>query len=377
MRKKILILAHGYGMQFVESCNQYTQLFDKNNYDVTVAFLIGAPDATTSAKISAENMLFLDLPTRALRGTKWRAFWKVLKLCRAQRYEIVVCHRYKPTYLMLLVAQFCRIDALLFVMHAFGTLASLPRRLLLAALFRKNMLLAAVSDAARNDMRRDAMFIPPEKIVTLYNIIDYSIFEKQMLTRSDARRQLELAADNFVFGHIGRLVIEKDQFNLIRAFAKIATRCPNAVLVIIGDGKVAHELKELVLELELSHRIMFPGFILDGFRLMKAFDTFVLTSIEEAFGRVSLEAMVAKIPLIATKISGIPEVVGDSGFLVEAANTAVLADALLRVYELSQTERESWGEKGYQQMRRHFSIEPFAALFWQLPLFATLKRNAV
>jgi hypothetical protein len=109
MRKKILILAHSYGMQFVESCNQYTQLFDKNNYAVTVAFLIGAPDEITRAKISAENLLFLNLPSRALRGMKWRAIWKVLTLCRAQGYEIVVCHRYKPTYIMLLVAQFYRI----------------------------------------------------------------------------------------------------------------------------------------------------------------------------------------------------------------------------------------------------------------------------
>jgi glycosyltransferase involved in cell wall biosynthesis len=377
MRKKILILAHSYGMQFVESCNQYTQLFDKNNYAVTVAFLIGAPDEITRAKISAENLLFLNLPSRALRGMKWRAIWKVLTLCRAQRYEIVVCHRYKPTYIMLLVAQFYRIQALLFVMHAFGTLAALPRRCLIAALFRKNMLFAAVSDAARDDMRHDAFCIPKEKIVTLYNIIDYSAFEKQIFSRADARHQLTLAADAFVFGHIGRLVIEKDQFNLIRAFANIEARCPTAILVIIGDGKVEHELKELVSALNLTDRVIFSGFILDGFRFMKAFDTFVLTSTEEAFGRVSLEAMVAKIPLIATNISGIPEVIGDSGFLVEAANTDVLAKTMLRVYELSQTERDGWGEKGYQQMRRHFSIEPFAAIFWKLPLFATLKREAV
>jgi glycosyltransferase involved in cell wall biosynthesis len=377
MRKKILILAHSYGMQFVESCNQYTQLFDKNNYAVTVAFLLGAPDVTTRHKIVAEKILFLDLAPRALRGLKWRAIWKVLALCRAEAYEIVVCHRYKPTYIMLFVAQCCRIQALLFVMHAFGTLAPLPRRFLIAALFKKNMLFAAVSNAARDDMRHDAFLIPKAKIITLYNIIDYSYFEKQMLSRIDARQQLNLSEDVFIFGHIGRLVKEKDQDNLIRAFAKIEALCPNSKLIIIGDGKVEMELKTLTAELNLTDKIIFPGFILDGFRLMKAFDTFVLTSTEEAFGRVSLEAMVAKIPLIATNISGIPEVVGDSGFLVEAANSDGLAAALLRVYQLSQTERDNWGEKGYRQMRRHFSIEPFAAIFWELPLFATLKMESV
>jgi glycosyltransferase involved in cell wall biosynthesis len=377
MRKKILILAHSYGMQFVESCNQYTELFDRNNYEVTVAFLLGAPDETTRQKISAEKILFLELPPHALRGLKWHAIWKVLTLCRAQQYKIVICHRYKPTYIMLFVAQFCRIRALLFVMHAFGTLSSLPRRFLIAALFRKNMLFAAVSDAARDDIRHDAFFIPPERIVTLYNIIDYSFFEKQMFSRDDARKQLQLAEDDFIFGHIGRLVKEKDQPNLIRAFYKIAPQCPNAKLIIVGDGKVEFELKALTQELNLTEKVIFPGFILDGFRLMKAFDTFVLTSTEEAFGRVSLEAMVAKIPLIATNISGIPEVVGESGFLVKAADSDVLAAAMLRVYQFSQTERDGWGEKGYQQMRRHFSIEPFENIFWKLPLFETFKMENV
>jgi glycosyltransferase involved in cell wall biosynthesis len=278
---------------------------------------------------------------------------------------------------MMTVAQFCRIKALLFVMHAFGTMASIPRRCIVAALFKKNMIFAAVSDAARDDLRHDMFGVPKDKIVTLYNIIDYPLFEKQILPRTTAREQLNLPNDIFVFGHIGRLVKEKDQQSLITAFAKIQPLCPNAKLVIIGEGKVEHILKNQVKDLHLEAHVIFPGYIPDGFRFMKAFDTFVLTSIEEAFGRVSLEAMVAKIPLIATNISGIPEVVGDSCFLVEAANPEKLAAAMLEVYQLSPTDRDGWGEKGYQQMMKRYSLEPFAKTFWRLPLFNSFREGAL
>jgi glycosyltransferase involved in cell wall biosynthesis len=377
MRKKILILAHSYGMQFIESCNQYTELFDPRLFEVSVAFLIGAPDTNTQLKISAEKIIFLDLPNHALRGLKLYAITRLIKLCRATSFEIVICHRYKPAYIMMVVAQFCRFKALLFVMHAFGTMASFSRRVIMAALYKKNMLFAAVSDAARNDMRQDMFGIPKENIVTLYNIIDYTFFAAHIFARDDARKQLNLSADIFVFGHIGRLVKEKDQRTLINAFAQIKPHCPNALLVIIGDGKIEMELRQQVRELALESTVIFAGFILDGYRFMKAFDSFVLTSTEEAFGRVSLEAMVAKIPLIATNISGIPEVVGDSGLLVEAANPEKLAQAMLRLYQLSQAERAQWGEKGYQQMIKHFSLKPFAEIFWQLPLFHSLQSGAL
>jgi glycosyltransferase involved in cell wall biosynthesis len=375
MRKNILILAHSYGMQFLESCNQYTQIFDPLHYAVTVAFLIGEPDEIVRQKLSAENILYLDLPNGALRGLKISAIRKVLSLCRTHRYTMVICHRYKPAYIMLWVAQFCRVQALLFVMHAFGTVSSLPRKLIIALLRKKNMFFAGVSDATRNELRQNIWGVPPNQIVTLYNIIDYPLFEKKILSRESARERLNLSNDDFIFGHIGRLVKEKDQQNLIRAFAKIQPQCPDAKLVIIGEGKLEQELKQQVADLQLQNSVIFTGFIYDGFQLMRAFDTFVLTSTEEAFGRVSLEAMVAKLPLIATTVDGIPEVVGDTALLIEPRNLEQLAATMLKVYQISQNERHAWGEKGYRRMLEHFSMQRFQEIFWQSSISNLLKQD--
>src|SRR5258708_4736800 len=84
------------------------------------------------------------------------------------------------------------------------------------------------------------------------------------------------------------------------------------------------------------------GYLPQGFGLLKAFDVFVLTSIKEAFGRVLLEAMIAKVPIIATKTNGIPEVVGDAGILIDPMDPAQLAEKMLACYQSSKNELEEW-----------------------------------
>ena len=363
MRKNILILGHSYGMQFIESCNQYTHLFDRQTHEVTVAYLVGEPCDQIVSKTVAENIIFLNCSRADIRGLKLAAIRKLLALCRAKQFEVVICHRYKPTYIMLWVAQFCRIPALFFVMHAIGTMQSVARRLLIAARWRKNMTFAGVSDAVRDDLRKTMWRVPSERIVTLHNIIDHELFEPQFVSREAARQQLQIAPETFVFGHIGRFVKEKDQKTLLQAFALAKPQCPDSKLVIIGDGRLEMDLKQQARDLQIEDDVLFTGFIADGFRLMKAFDVTILCSIKEAFGRVLLEAMVARIPLIATNVCGIPEVVGDTGFLVEASNPQQLANAMTEVYKTPKAERDQYGEKGYQRMLNCFSIEPFKKYF--------------
>lgn len=98
---------------------------------------------------------------------------------------------------------------------------------------------------------------------------------------------------------------------------------------------------------------------------MKAFDCFVLSSIQEAFGRVLLEAMLARLPLIATRVNGIPEVLGKTGgTLVEAKNMGEMARAMQAVYEQSDEKRGQLGQQAYEHALAHFSIPVFKQQFW-------------
>lgn len=373
MRKNILILGHNDATQFIDIFNQYARLFDKNHYEVTVAYLTGAENKDTRERTIAENVLFLDIPKRGLRYLKIKAMRKLHALCKEKKFSIVICHRYKPTYLMLLIAQLCQIEALFFVMHELRTMKNLGRRLLIRALLRDNMVFAGVSNAVRNDMQRNLNFLPKERLITLYNVIDFDLIQPQLLSREEARKQLGLSEDAFIYGNLGRLVPNKDQATLITAFSKIKPHCPNAKLVIAGSGALEANLRQQVNGLNLQDHVVFTGFIAMGFRYMKAFDCFVLSSVQEAFGRVLLEAMIAKLPIIATAANGIPEVMGDIGMLIKPRDIEGLSHAMQTMYDYSKAQRQEEGERGYQHALTHFSILPFQQQFWQHPVLTMHK----
>jgi glycosyltransferase involved in cell wall biosynthesis len=373
MRKHILILGHNDATQFIDIYNQYTRLFDKDKYEVTVVYLTGEPNETVRQRTIAEQVVFLNQSKKDIRTLKMSPIRKLLALCREKRFQIVICHRYKPTYIMMWVAQFYKIPALLFVMHELGTMSSINRQLTIACLGRKNMLFAGVSNAVRDDIHQSLWRMSKERVATLYNMIDMELTEPQLLSRKEARLALNLPEDAFVFGNIARLAPNKDQENLIRAFSLIKPYCPQAKLIIIGNGDLAPRLKEQVKTVGLCDDILFTGFLPGGFRYMKAFDCFVLSSIQEAFGRVLLEAMMARLPIIATRVHGIPEVVGEAGVLIKPKDASAFASAMKQVYTLSEQEREHQGEKAYQRVVNHFSIPIFHEQFWQLPLVQPLK----
>ncbi len=366
MRKNILILSHSDATQFIDIVNQYAQLFDKSQYEVTVAYLTGTPNEQSRQRTIAENILFLNVPKKKIRYLKIGAIKQLLSLCRQKNYHVVICHRYKPAYIMLWVAQFIRIPLLVFVMHELGTMRARGRQLLISALAKKNTLFAGVSNAVRDDIRRSLSRIPQDRIVTLYNMMDTENSEKNLFSREEARKALRLPEDVFVFGHIGRLAINKDQTTLIKAFESIKQHYPRAKLVIAGDGELEHALKNQANQAGLANDIFFTGFLPHAYRYMKAFDCFVLSSIQEAFGRVLIEAMIAKLPIIATQVNGIPEVIHDTGLLITPNHVTQLFDAMKYICDSSSHERNAWGEKAYQRVIQHFSAPAFHQQFWSL-----------
>src|SRR5689334_4238006 len=98
MRKNILIFGHGYASGFIEATNQYIQLFNKNDYEITVAYLDGQPDDAIIKRHLTDNIIFLNTPSKIKRGLKLQTIKTMLALHRKKKFQIVICHRYKPTY---------------------------------------------------------------------------------------------------------------------------------------------------------------------------------------------------------------------------------------------------------------------------------------
>lgn len=365
-RKNILILMHNTAIQFIDIANQYVKLFDPERYHVTVAYLSGAEDERTRNNTLGDEVLFLNCSKKDIRGIKIQPIKRLIALCKERQFAIVVCHRYKPIYIMLWVGQFCKIPRIFMVMHAMRTLTSTGRKLFLSVLMRRNMYLAGVSNAVRDDLRASTWCIPHERIITLYNSIDMQSAENRLYSRAEARNALGVPPDAFVFGHIGRLAPEKDQKNMLEAFALLKPHMPQAKFLLIGDGPLEQELKKLTVELNLQNDVIFTGFVAEAQRYLRAFDVFMLVSTKEAFGRVLLEAMIAKVPVVGSLTNGIPEVVGDAGKTVPASNPQALSAVLLELGQSAPAVLAEWGNKGYLRVKNHFSTEKFREDFWQL-----------
>lgn len=172
---------------------------------------------------------------------------------------------------------------------------------------------------------------PPEKVVTIYNGID---FERVKTSGNDFKSRIrkEFAAeDKFLILTTGRLHPEKGYPYLFEAVPKLKKLAEKPFLwLIAGKGALQEDFRRKVADLGADDVVRFIGFRKDMPDLMGASDLFVLPSVAEAFGVVFAEAIYLGTPIVATKIGGIPEIVTDGvdGVLIPSADSNAIAEAV-------------------------------------------------
>lgn len=197
------------------------------------------------------------------------------------------------------------------------------------------------------------------RISVIHNGIDLSEFEKALLRFSAQEKQkirtvqFKSEADDFIIECIAALHPRKGLKYLIEAFKKVAETIPKAKLVILGEGPQENELKKLIKNLDLDNKIVLLGFQKNIPKLLKSSDLFILPSIKEAFGLVLLEAMACQLPVIASNVGGIPEIINDhkNGELVPPANIQVLADKIIEIYK-NKAQREKIAFLGNHDVKK-------------------------
>jgi glycosyltransferase involved in cell wall biosynthesis len=144
----------------------------------------------------------------------------------------------------------------------------------------------------------------------------------------------------------------------LRAFFSAYNQHPSSVLLLVGEGPLQPSTEALAEELGLSGAVRFLGVRDDVPELMRAADAYVMSSAWEGMPVVLLEAGAAGLPIVATSVGGIPEVVRDqeSGFLVPSGDAARLGEAMLRLSALPEVERRSMGIRGMEHVRVHYGL---------------------
>ena len=216
-------------------------------------------------------------------------------------------------------------------------------------------------------MKRFALEIeqaPAEKInVVLYGM-EYRWLNDEDIdaARKRLRAELNLPTDAQLLGMACRLVEQKGIPYALEALRRIRSDFPCAHLVIAGDGEKADELRRLASMLGIADRVCWLGWRGDAAELMSAFDVFLLPSLREGFGLVLLEAMSRRLPIVASRVGAIPEIVidGETGVLVEPRNVDELAKALTGLLK-DRALRKYMGLLGAARLEEHFSVERMVA----------------
>lgn len=233
----------------------------------------------------------------------------------------------------------------------------------------------SVSTAQAEWMSRD-LRISPDRIVVLPNAIDPEPFaEISELTpeaRRERRTELGLERDRPVIVSVARLVPEKDPMTLLEAVMRL-----DAQLIFVGDGPLRLKLEMATQSMGLASRVRFAGTQSDTRPFLAVADVAVLASIHESQGIVLLEAMAAGLPVVATRVGGIPEVVldGITGILVTPRDAPSLAEALSRVLSDREFAR-MLGSCGRERARRDFSLTVRARALEDMILGAVAARRA-
>ncbi|MCY3867220.1 MAG: glycosyltransferase family 4 protein [Chloroflexi bacterium] len=201
---------------------------------------------------------------------------------------------------------------------------------------------------------------PADKITVVRYGMEYRWLSDEDISsaRQRLRAELKLGADAQLLGMACRLVEQKGIPYALEALRRIRSDFPRAHLAIAGDGEKADELRRLASMLGIADRVHWLGWRADAADLMAAFDVFLLPSLREGFGLVLLEAMSRRVPIVASRVGAIPEIVidGETGILVEPRNVDQLAKAMTRLLK-DRALRKYMGLLGAARLEERFSVE--------------------
>lgn len=213
----------------------------------------------------------------------------------------------------------------------------------------------AVSDTIKEIILKSG--IRREKVAKIRNGIFLEPFEKKM-SKTDGKRRLGLTDNAVVIGTVGRISEEKGHRYLLDIAGSIIHKFPESIFLIVGDGPLRDELAR-----KYRHpSIIFTGIRNDLPQLYFAMDIFTLPSMTEGLPMALLEAMAANLPVIASRVGEIPEVIdnGKDGILIDPGDSAGLRQSILRLMTQKE-ERCRFGINAHKKIKEQYSSERMAS----------------
>lgn len=260
----------------------------------------------------------------------WRAVKECIRVCRERNVTIWHAHDYKSNVIGLIVRQFHKMH-LVSTVH--GWVLKTKKTGLYYWIDRTSLKWYDQVICVSQDLfeRCHKTGIRSDRLQLIENAIvveDYA----RTVTRETAKAKFGVPSDRFLLGACGRLSPEKGFDLLIQAVQSVVAEGRDVGLIIAGTGQIEEELKTQIHEAGLEDRVRLVGFLSDPRDLYQAIDLFVLSSLREGLPNVVLEAMATEIPILTTRVAGIPAVMTheQDGYIVDCASVEQLEAGLRR-----------------------------------------------
>ena len=308
-----------------------------------------------------ERMAALGIPLHSLSPHKYFPLYvaSLPALLLHEGFDILHCHLVASNIIAKPFGRLCRVPVVLNHDHTNDDYRANDRlRLALDALSnRLASHVIAVSDSCRRFLIERER-VPAEKITLVQNAIDLRRYSAACGTRSEAKKALGLPGNGPVVAGVGRLNPQKNFSLFIRIAAEVLKRHPQAVFVLAGDGPEDGFLRHLARECGVAERLHFCGYVPDARQVYLAADVVLMPSLFEGLPMSLLEAMAMRVPVVASALDGIAEVVEDGrdGFLVPSGDAKLFCERVCQLIENPPLAGEL-GAAASEKIASRFSAE--------------------
>ena len=338
------------------------------NPDIYDPFVICNSEGELTKELRKQEISYLIIPELRREINPYfdlRAFVKLFRLFKREKYDIVHTHSSKPGILGRFAAKAAGIKHIVHTVQGFAFHEHSARWHLLFFGFLEKLAGYATDKVIFVNQKDKKLalrlkLIAPEKIVLIRNGVDLSCFENKN-GKFDKSTLPGVGAQDRLVCMVARLWKQKAPEYFIKAVPLILDKFPRTKFLVIGDGPLKDALLALTKSLQVDRSVQFLGWRSDVNQILRVIDVFVLPSLWEGLPLSILEAMAASKPVVASDIKGNNELVehGETGFLFPPRNHQQISDyvsKLLRDPGLAQT----MGYNGYKRVKQTYDINIIA-----------------
>ena len=263
------------------------------------------------------------------------AFSRLWRLMRLTSPTIVHTHTAKAGALGRIAAKLAKVPIIVHTFHGhvfsgyWGSGISKIIVFIERILASLSTVILTVSESVRNELLQHNI-APPEKILVLPLGLDLNIYKNCSVKMGEFRRELGIESNVPLIGNVGRLVPIKNHRYFLMAARSMLQSGFEGRFVIIGSGQLASELQKLCSESGIGDSVIFTGWRRDLDRIYADLDVLVNTSINEGTPCAIIEAMAARVPVVATSVGGVPDIINSktTGYLVSEDDVNSLVDTI-------------------------------------------------